>query len=181
MKRLTNIISLPFLLLSLLIVAGCEIPNTHKVSMYNSLMWKDGSSLRAALLTSDNTWTADTGEFSECEVVSDSICIHFVLLDDELVYFNAINCIFGSIDIDELCPNDAVLELGKEGSNMKLTVYCTDSCSEVTSQAYNFGTYEFSTDFIPDLNQQKYTFDCNSESTAYDYDIMESIIDYEED
>jgi len=145
MNKLKIIAGVIFLLLPWFFQIGCDSLETgYRVILYNSLYLQGGVPFKVTLSTysknivgsSNITWEAYSGEYSDCVSVDEPICIHSAAYDDDVVLYHAIECIFETIDIGSLCSGDAMMELKSKGSSysMYIVVTCIDSCAELAFQ-----------------------------------------------
>ena len=101
---------------------GCQ----RMVNLYNDLVWSGGTSLTARLMCSSNTFQADTGEYSNCQKVSGSLCNCNLYLDNE-----DYGSFSGCLDVSEYCSGDATLILSlDESDNIALYIQCVARCGD---------------------------------------------------
>lgn len=152
MERLRGLKYALLLLLCLFITGVKACPS---VNLFNNLQWGDGTPLTARIVCSSNTWEADTGEDSNCQLVfkRGELCDCDVYLDGD-IYASTQGC----DNIGDYCDGDATLLLTLDGSDIALYIVCVDKCGEDISGAGDF-IGEAIIDLSPALENSQKTLD----------------------
>ncbi len=103
------------------------------LNFFNNLSYSNGRSLEATLKTSEGTWAAESGEYSDCREISDDICSIKLYIDgDFIANFE------GCIPIND-CDEDITLLLTLTNSgDPVLESHCTNTCGSDIFDINNF-------------------------------------------